>query len=145
MTAPITLDAATFAATVRLASRAHDAALASSAGLISDHQEADAAVGSAVYSVLVAGSEGYADLGDQLSDLAVHIARGHYHTDGNKRTAILTVLTIADVLGQPSVASDDDIVSAALAAADGDRGMVRTLLFGAGGIASTVGPRDTMI
>jgi prophage maintenance system killer protein len=106
---------------IELIMATHDALLTMSKGLNAVSYSSRKVIGSIVYVVFVARAEMYDGLNDQVTDLMIRIARDHGFPDGNKRTAVISGLTIIDMVRGPLKISDDDVVKAAMLAAAGDR------------------------
>lgn len=100
--------------------RCHGLGLEHSNGLKNVRNSTLGVVESIAYVVFVTRAESYTSLEDQATDLAVRLATDHPFPDGNKRTAVLASLTLLDAYGRPVACSNKAVVSAALAASQGD-------------------------
>lgn len=105
--------------------RCHGLGLENSDGLKNIHGSSLGTVEAITYVVFVARATSYPSLEDQATDLAVRIATDHPFPDGNKRTAVLAALTLLDAYGRPIACSNNAVVSAALAASQGDAESVK--------------------
>lgn len=98
---------------------AHGRALEESIGLQIASVESRRRVESVVYSVFAAHPGSYSSLESQVAEFISRLASDHCFADGNKRTALLSALTIMEAYGRPVSLSIDDAVAIALMAADG--------------------------
>lgn len=105
--------------------RCHGLGLENSDGLKNIHGSSLGMVEAITYVVFVTRATSYPSLEDQAADLAVRIATDHPFPDGNKRTAVLAALTLLDAYGRPIACSNNAVVSAALAASQGDAESVK--------------------
>lgn len=105
--------------------RCHGLGLENSDGLKSVRGSSLGTVEAITYVVFVTRATSYPSLEDQAADLAVRIATDHPFPDGNKRTAVLAALTLLDAYGRPIACSNNAVVSAALAASQGDAESVK--------------------
>ena len=105
--------------------RCHGLGLENSDGMKSVRGSSLGMVEAITYVVFVARATSYPSLEDQATDLAVRIATDHPFPDGNKRTAVLAALTLLDSYGRPIACSNNAVVSAALAASQGDAESVK--------------------
>lgn len=107
---------------------AHGRALEESTGLQIATGESRKRVESVVYSVFTAHPSDYSSLESQVAELMSRLALDHCFADGNKRTALLTGLTIMEAYGRLVNLSVNDAVTIALMAADGETDKIASVL-----------------
>ena len=113
---------------VGIIDNAHGESLSVSAGLNLTPRRSVNGINAICYTVFA--SREYPSAEDQIVDLMVRIAMGHCYPDGNKRTALVSGLTLMAYLGLPTVkCTVNDLVVAVLSAAVGNDDGVREILF----------------
>lgn len=105
---------------------AHGRVLEESAGLPVATGESRRRVESVVYSVFSAHPESYDSLESQVAEFMSRLASDHCFADGNKRTALLSAITVMEAYGRLVRLSVDDAVAIALMAADGETSQIKS-------------------